>query len=181
MDFSGDEDIWKDLAVRAQSGDARAFTELLRSITPYVRGVAGRGLANAEWVEDVTQDVLVSVYKSLGTYSSDRPFKPWLGAIISFRRTDFLRRYYKDRAHKQTSLDSPEFIEKHVTDSRFSGEWKDIEAALDTLPEKQRKVFVMLKIEGYSAKEVAKATGMSIPAVKVSAHRTLGKLKGLLK
>ena len=56
----------------------------------------------------------------------------------------------------------------------------DIEAALKELPERQRKVFQMIKIEGYTAKEVANEMGMSVSAVKVSAHRTMVKLKGRL-
>lgn len=174
----GHEDEWGALAVLAQSGDRRSFSKLLKEITPYIRSVLSGNLANPEWVDDVIQDVLVSVFKSLATYSTDRPFKPWLNAIISFRKTDFLRRYYKDRQHQKTSLENPEFIEKHVTNTAYVGELKDIEAALEALPEKQRQVFVMTKIHGYSAKEVARETGMSVSAIKVSVHRTLQKLKG---
>ena len=57
---------------------------------------------------------------------------------------------------------------------------KDIESALADLPENQRKVFEMIKIHGYSAKEVADEMGMSVSAVKVSAHRTMNKLKDRL-
>ena len=51
---------------------------------------------------------------------------------------------------------------------------------LADLPDKQRKVFELIKLHGYSAQEVADEMGMSVSAVKVSAHRTMNKLKDRL-
>lgn len=174
------EDLWRDLAVKAQSGDQRAYSALLKDIVPYIRAVASGSLANVDWVDDLVQDVLVSVHKSLSTYSEDRPFKPWLSAIIQFRKTDILRKYYKNRGNKTVDVESLEFLGQHVTNPAFAGELKDVEAALSELPENQRKVFEMIKIHGYSAQEVADEMGMSVSAVKVSAHRTQNKLKDRL-
>lgn len=173
-------ELWRDLAVRAQKGDQRAYAELLRDIIPFIKGVVAGGLANPDWVDDLVQDVLISVHKSLSTYSEDRPFRPWLMAIIQFRRTDLLRKYYKSAGNRSVGLEDPAFSNTHVTNPAFSGELKDIEAALAELPEKQRKVFEMIKIHGYSAQEVADEMGMTVSAVKVSAHRTMNKLKDRL-
>ncbi len=171
------KDKWAALAVKAQAGDSRAYADLLRAIAPYIKNYVSPSLANPDWAEDVTQDVLISVHKSLKTYSAERPFKPWLHAIINFRRTDFLRRHYAGRADKTAPLENLDFEGEYVTKSPYAGELKDIEAALDALPEKQKKLFIMMKIEGYSAQEVADVMGMSISAVKVSVHRTAAKLK----
>ncbi|HBR69933.1 MAG TPA: RNA polymerase subunit sigma-24 [Rhodospirillaceae bacterium] len=67
-----------------------------------------------------------------------------------------------------------------VTDPAHAGELKDIEDALASLPDKQRKVFELMKIKGYSASEVASEMGMTVTAVKVSAHRAAAKLKEAL-
>ncbi len=174
------QDLWRELAIKAQQGDQRAYAALLRDIVPFIRAVASGSLANPDWIDDLVQDVLVSVHKSLSTYSDDRPFKPWLSAIIQFRRTDLLRKYYKNRSNKTVGLDDLEFSAQHVTNPALAGELKDIEAALADLPDNQRKVFEMIKIHGYSAQEVANEMGMSVSAVKVSAHRTMNKLKDRL-
>lgn len=172
---------WSRLATQAQSGDRRAFEALLRDLAPFIRRTLTGTLSDRDAIEDIVQDVLISVHKSLGTYSTDRPFKPWLKAIIQFRRTDHLRKYYKERKNMQVSFDHHEFLAADVTGLPVTGELKDIEAALDNIPEKQRKIFTMLKIEGYSASEVANEMGMSVSAVKVSAHRTMNRLKDILK
>ncbi len=173
-------DEWSDLAQKAQTGDKRAYNTLLTQIAPYIRNSLLSGLANDDWADDITQDVLISVHKSLKTYSADKPFKPWLGAIMNFRRTDFLRKHYSKRENKQTSLDDVGFLKSHVTKPDHAGEYKDIEEALQSVPADQRKVFEMIKIQGFTAKEVANETGMSESAVKVSAHRTTKKLKKIL-
>ena len=175
------EDMWQEWAVKAQAGDKRAYTDLLRAIVPYIRNVVAPRLANPEWADDIVQEVLLSVHRALHTYSPDRPFKPWLYAIISFRKTDFLRRHYSARSHLQAGTDDVEFQKNHVTDNPLAGELKDMEEALQSLPEKQRKLFAMMRIEGYTAREVAEQMNMSESAVKVSVHRTADKLKKMME
>ncbi len=174
------EMMWDDWAVKAQAGDKKAYNLLLRDIVPYIRNFITPSLANPDWIDDITQEVLISVHKSLNTYAPDRAFKPWLSAIISFRRTDFLRKHYSARDHKQASTDDLNFQRQHVTELPFAGELKDVEKALANLPDRQREVYILMKVEGYSAQEVADRMDMSVSAVKVSAHRTQKKLEQML-
>lgn len=169
---------WSDLAHKAQQGDARAYHHLLSDLMPFVRSVVAPALANEDMVDELVQSVLMSVHKALPTYSADRPFKPWLLSIVKFRKADLLRRYYKQAQREAVSLDAlPENGALYVTKPHHAGEYKDIEAALGALPDKQRTVFTMMRIEGFTAKEVAETMDMSVSAVKVSVHRTLQKLK----
>lgn len=175
------EDQWPDLAKKAQDGDKRAYNKLLSEIALFINNYLITRLANPEWADDVTQEVLISVHKALHTYSSDRPFKPWLIAIINFRKTDFLRKHYASRADKQSPLDVLDYENNFVTNQGDVIELRDVERALEKIPEKQRKVFELIKIQGYTAKETAEKMGMSVSAVKVSAHRTSGKLQKTLR
>lgn len=173
------EGQWRDWAALAQKGDKKAYARLLTELSPYIRNFVIGSLSNPDAAEDIMQEVLISVHKSLKTYSADRPFKPWLIAIINFRRTDYLRKHYNKRQNKKTDLDDVGFQKIHVTNPTHAGELKDIEAALGTLPKKQRRIFEMMKIHGFTAKEVAKELDMSVSAVKVSAHRTQKKLQDI--
>ena len=173
-------DLWKELAVKAQAGDQRAYSKLLSELVPYIKMRISGSLANPDWVEEITQEILISVHKSLNSYGGDRPFKPWLNAIVQFRRTDFLRKHYKNKRVKESSKENTEIFSDNVTNTQYSGELKDIESAIASLPEKQQKIFRLMKIEGYSAKETAEEMGMSVSAVKVSAHRSTHKLKEIL-
>ncbi len=171
---------WSELAAAAQNGDARAYNRLLSEIAPYLRAILSRGLSDRTAVEDIVQEILISVHKSLNTYTPDRPFKPWLLAIANFRRTDYLRRHYAGQKQAMVPLEEADDIAAVVTLPDAAPEYRDVQEALKALPPKQRDVFTKLKIEGYTAQEVANQTGMNVSAVKVSAHRTLQKLKTML-
>ncbi|MCD8566454.1 MAG: sigma-70 family RNA polymerase sigma factor [Alphaproteobacteria bacterium] len=171
------KDEWGELARAAQAGDKKAYNRLLSEIFPYVRNIIIGRLSNTEAADDIAQDVLLSIHKSLHTYDPVRPFMPWLMAIVSFRRADYLRSHYARRQNVQTGLDDPIFEKTHVTESPYAGELKDIEAALSDLPEKQRRLFELVRVEGYSMEEAAGIMRMGVSAVKVSVHRTLKKLQ----
>jgi len=111
------EDVlqWEELAKLSQDGDKRAYSQLLTDIMPYIKVRLSSGFANPDWVEEVVQDVLISVHKSLSSFSADRPFKPWLNAIIHYRKADFLRKYYKNRDANQSSRDNAEIFGNNVT------------------------------------------------------------------
>lgn len=172
---------WTEWAAAAQDGDKTSYNRLLKEIAPFIRNYIVGSLANPDWADDITQEVLISVHKSLKTFSPDRPFRPWLMSIVSFRRTDFLRKHYSRKGDKKISLDDVVFTKEQSISPEHAGEFKDVENALNVLPDKQRKIFQMLKIQGYSAKEVAQEMDMSESAVKVSAHRAMNKLKGELQ
>ncbi len=173
---------WEQLATASQKGDKRAYQTLLKEIAPYVRNIAYKSVSNNEAAEDIMQEVLLSVHKSLHTYNADRPFKPWLLAILNFRRTDYLRKYYAKRQDKTTTTEENyEFEAANVTNPTHSGELKDIETAIKSLPKQQQRIFKMIKVEGYTAKEVANEMGMKESAVKVSAHRAMMKIRGILE
>lgn len=171
-------EIWSALAAEAQAGDKRAYAQLLREILPFIKSTILVSLANPDWADDIAQEVLLSIHKSLHTYSPDRPFIPWLKAIINFRRTDYLRQYYKTNKQKHLFSEMLEFQGNSVTNPHTAGEYKDIQKALSQLPQKQRKIIELLKIQGHSVKEVANELNMSESAVKVSSHRALKKLQG---
>lgn len=160
----------------AQAGDAAVYQRLLREIGHYVKGLAKRKLRDLSQVDDLSQDILLAVHKARHTYDSTRPFMPWLHAIIRFRLTDQLRKIYRGKRFEELDLDSD------YQETYSEGPAKeDIDAslldALHHLPDRQRHVVQLLKLEGFSVKEAAVATGMSESALKVSAHRAYKAMK----
>ncbi|PZP55711.1 MAG: RNA polymerase subunit sigma-24 [Micavibrio aeruginosavorus] len=170
-----DAERWQKLMAEAQKGDQASYRQLLTEIAPFIQRILMKSLSRKDQAEDITQEVLLSVHKAMSTYDPDRPFTPWLMAILNFRRTDYLRSHYAARDNMSAPLEELDL--QDVTFDGHQGEYKDIEKALTTLAPKQREVFDLVKMKGYSAKEVADKTGMSVSAVKVSVHRSLQKLK----
>jgi RNA polymerase sigma-70 factor (ECF subfamily) len=77
--------------LRAQLGDREAIEALLRATQPglirYVRAIVGAADA-----EDVTQDVMVSIYRKLWTLSTPDLFRPWMYRIASRAAFQYLRK-----------------------------------------------------------------------------------------
>jgi RNA polymerase sigma-70 factor (ECF subfamily) len=169
------------LISRALEGDKNSYTLFLKQVEAYARPILYSSLASPEWVDDVIQEILLSVHKALPTFERTRPVKPWLNAIINFRKTDYLRRHYRQRKLKQEAQLNVETEHKNVTFFPDTPELKDMERALAQIPKKQRDVLILMKIKGYTAKEVSRQLGMSVSAVKVSAHRGAASLRKIME
>ena len=83
---------WSQLISRAQAGDRLAYRRLLEDITPYLRSLEARHPMLAGEVDDVVQDVRLTVHAIRHAYGPGRPFGPWLVAIARRRIVDRLRR-----------------------------------------------------------------------------------------
>jgi RNA polymerase sigma factor (sigma-70 family) len=186
MDPSGlSDDRLQELMQAAQQGDAVAYRELLRTITPRIRRTLSRRRASArpEDIEDLIQDVLLSVHAVRATYDPRRPFMPWLLAITRNRLADAARRYRRTTAHEVLmECTDVTFADPKANSAREASD--DLQALGDTLrmlPARQRQAFQLLKIEGFSLREASAMTGITIGALKVATHRAVAALRKALR
>lgn len=166
----------------AQDGDTDAYRRLLRDITPLLRRVAARRLyaAPAADIEDVVQEVLLSVHAVRHTYDPARPFLPWLMAIERHRVGDWIRR--SRRRASEITVDSLEetFADQAAnTEGEEAFDGREIHAAVAGLPKAQRTAIELLKLQEMSLKEAAAQTGMTETALKVATHRGMRTLRRL--
>jgi RNA polymerase sigma-70 factor (ECF subfamily) len=130
---------------------------------------------NPTLVEDVLQEVLISIHKARHTYDGERPIMPWLMSIARFRIIDHLRKHYAQMRHKTFDLDDWD----DVTEEFSSDE--SIDDLLGDVDAKHKEILTMMHVEGYTAKEVGAKIGMNESAVKVAAHRAIKKIRAKLK
>lgn len=168
----------------AQSGDKASYETLLREITPLLRRYVRwrRGFRAPEDTEDVIQDIIISFHLARATYDPSRPFRPWLLAIARNRVADAERRLIQRKAHETTRDPLPETFSD--ADTNLSGETRAeihlMRRAIDGLSANQRRAIELLKLKELSLKEASAATGMSIPALKVTVHRAIKALRATL-
>ena len=124
--------------------------------------------------EDIVQETLLSVHKSLHTYRAGSPVRPWACAIARRRIADFAHACFK---YKDYDLKPDGF-----SDDLSGGSWEDslqdqhlVHKALSSLPKKYRDVTLMMRLQGFSVAEVSQKTGLSESAVKACNSRG-GKL-----
>ena len=155
-------------------GDQAAYGKFLTMIAPMLRRMVGRKLAQSD-VEDVTQEILISVHKARHTYDGERPIMPWLASIANFRITDHLRKHYSQMRHQSVDIADYENMLSDVTEEAESNE--SVDELLQDVPEKHKRILTLMHVEGYTAKEVGQQMGMNESAVKVAAHRAIKKIR----
>ena len=180
-----DGDRWGELMLLAQDGDREAYHALLLAIAPYLRGISRRYLGHGEDCEDAVQDILLVVHGIRHTYERGRPFKPWLATIACRRCIDLLRRRTHRLRHEvDTDADS------HVStparhDPAEAAERahaaREVHAAVDALPQRQREAVRLLRLRELSLEEAAAHSEQSTGALKVACHRALKSLRRALQ
>ncbi len=161
-------------------GDKRAYAELLRETARLLQPFLAKRLSFGSEVDDLLQEILISIHKARHTYDGMRPYKPWAYAIARFRLQDYLRDHYADHLRHAVDLCEVENdLHEDVTGSAMS--YESISGEINKLPEKQATILRMMHQEGYTAKEVAEKMGMNESAVKVAAHRAYKILRKKLE
>lgn len=163
---------------RAQDGDKGAYAALLHAIVPYLRHLVTRNQIAASDVEDVVQDILLTVHEIRHTFDPARPFGPWLVAIARRRIIDQLRRATRLRARAPESAIDVETLaapESNLPEARCSA--GSLRAAVAALPTGQRQAIELLKFEELSLSQASERTGASVSALKVATHRALRALR----
>jgi RNA polymerase sigma factor (sigma-70 family) len=168
----------------AQAGDIDAYVELLRAITPRIRRIVCRRMRCPadESMDDLVQDILLSVHAVRATYDPRRPFMPWLVAIAHNRLADGARRAARRAAHEVSIEDvRVTFVDERANLSLNAyGDPEALERAIQALPRGQRAAIEMLKLRGLSLKEAAAASGTRIGALKTATHRAIASLRKML-
>ena len=165
---------------KSLEGDKRAYAALLRETARLLRPFLSRRLSFESEVDDVLQEILISVHKARHTYDGKRPYKPWVYAIAKFRLQDYLRMHYSDQLRHAVDLSELEnTLHEDVTESAIS--YESISGEVHKLPEKQAAILQLMHQEGHTAKEVAEKLGMTESAVKVAAHRAYKVLRKKLE
>ncbi len=170
------------LMAAAQDGDQRAYATLLTAVTPYLRAQARRFLRSPHDVEDVVQEILLTIHRVRHTYDPSRPFLPWLVAIARRRIVDRLRGKGRlDAREVVVAPDHETFTEVAAnTTQEDEPDHSALHAAVAALPPGQRLAVELLKFKDLSLKEASDLSGMSVGALKVAAHRAYKSLRQAL-
>jgi RNA polymerase sigma-70 factor (ECF subfamily) len=173
------------LLTRAQGGDVRAFEDLLRAHLPRVRRFA-RAFAFVEAdADDLAQDALLKVYKSLKLFRYQSAFSTWLFAVV---RNSFLDSA-KSRAGRQRGLEDG-LGEQHarapaeapLADEALAREQEKqrLWRALRQVPAEFRSALVLFDLEGHTYDELAAIEGVPVGTVKSRLFRGRALLRKLL-
>ena len=148
--------------------EAAAFEDLYRDNAGRIYALCLRMCGDATQAEDLTQDVFIRAWKSLGSFRGDSQLSTWLHRMAVNVCLNWLERGGK-RNRRAMQLDDVSVLEERrsaAPESRM-----DLERAIATLPPRARQVFVLHDVEGYRHEDIARMSGVAVGTVKAQLHR----------
>jgi RNA polymerase sigma factor (sigma-70 family) len=165
---------------KAQGGDRQAYETVLRDSVPLIRRVARNRGAPADFIDDVVQDVLITLHGARQTFDPSRSFVAWITVIAQRRTIDLLR---KRGRHGAREVHAPVAFEMHAgeddpeRDAVRTSEAAELRALVATLPAGQREAVETLTLGENSLEDASKSTGRTKTALKVNLHRAIASLR----
>lgn len=182
----------KELVKRLKTGDQLAFTQIVDLYQEQVVNTCMGMVHNLQDAEDLSQDVFIEVFKSIHQFNGESKFSTWLYRIAISKSLNLIRsRKRQKRAAFFKSLVGLEKLENlSMGNNSFNHPGVNIEnqekakllfAKINELPEKQRVVFTLCKLEELSYKEVAEITELSVSSIESLMHRAKKNLRKKLE
>jgi RNA polymerase sigma-70 factor (ECF subfamily) len=150
----------------ARRGDRQAFARLYARYTAMVHGILLARVPQID-VEDLVQEVFLTVFRRVGGLRRPEAFPGWLASIARNRATDHCRRLPK------TGPLSEDCAGEDPTET----EAREILFRIRTLPEAYRETLVLRLVEGMTGPEIAARTGLTQGSVRVNLHRGMALLR----
>jgi RNA polymerase sigma-70 factor (ECF subfamily) len=183
------------LMLEVQGGSEAAFRELFRRYSGKILAYVGRMVGHGARAEELTQDVMVQVFRFRERYRPESRFSTWIFRIATNVCLNELRRpEHRLRvdlwAHESDPDDTRE-VQLPDPDGRTPEESaaatelaEALRREIEALPPKQRAALLLARVDGLPYKDIAEVLGCTEGAVKAlifrATHGLKERLEGLL-
>ena len=179
------------LVQQCATGDEHACARLVTDHQRMVYQLALHLLGDPQEALDVSQEVFLRVFRTLGQFRGQSTLRTWIYRIVINQASNRQRWWRRRRRAQQVPLDDHVQTHGELAESRnfaqpdrvlqqreVAGQvWK----ALDALPFDQRSVVVLREIDGLSYEEIAESLGIAIGTVKSRLARARETLRTALR
>ncbi len=175
-----------DLIARAQKGDAEAFCQLAANHQRSLYIIALKYSGNHHDAEDLTQEVMFNAYRAIRQFKGMSSFHTWLSRIMvncflnQKRRSDPLAQARRQETTEEAfeaswSMSRPIHTSERTVHNGLLAQ--QAVALLETVPPRQRLMFLMKHHEGMTCEEIAGVMGTSVGTVKKTLFRVVDRLR----
>ena len=157
-----------------------AFSQLVQQYSEPLYWHIRHMVLSHEDSNDILQNTFLKAWTNIDNFRGESHISTWLYRIAINETLTFL-----DKRKATIPIDSPEaaIVEQLESDTYFNGDSADahFQAAIQTLPPKQRMVFNMKYYEDMKYEEISAILGTSVGALKASYHIATKKIEEYLK
>ena len=172
---------------KLKSGNNDAFKTIVERYQKLVLNCSYKFIRNRESAEDITQEVFLEVFESIGSFRSDSKLSTWIYRIAVTKSLNHLKHQKrKKRFAMLTSLFGEDGIEDQIQAPGNMNPGEQIENqerakilawALNKLPENQRIAFTLSNYNEMTYEEISLLMDTSISSVESLIHRAKVSLK----
>jgi RNA polymerase sigma-70 factor (ECF subfamily) len=169
------------LVARAQKGDADAMGCLYRRYAGAIFRYLSVRLGNAQEAEDLTEDVFLRSFQTLGAYRERGwPYSAFLYRVAKNMLTDFYRKQRPEAPlyPSEPATESIRPLDDHVMQAE---QWDSLRRAMDEIPPNYREVIILRVILALPTDVVARWMSMTEGATRVLLHRALESIRRQLR
>lgn len=162
---------------RAKAGNKEAFAGIVSDYRDMVFSIVMKIIENREDAEDITQEIFIKVYKTLGQFREDSEFSTWLYRIAYNTTMSELRKKkytFTSIEDHLTSLNEPSDNENGETETALKLQY--LFKALKKLPADENFILTLHYMDEQSMEAIGKICNLSVANVKVKLHRIRKKL-----
>lgn len=168
-----------DVLVRARTGDAQAFADLVRHYDRRLRALAFRLLGDAAGMDDALQEAYVKAFRALPHFKGESTLGTWLYRITYNACLDELRR--TQRVVRLSTREVSDASTRRPDPAEAGVQRHDLAVALAALAPDQRAVVLLVDGEGLNYAEAASVLGIAAGTVASRLSRARSQLRRALE
>lgn len=169
------------LIARCQRGDQTACDALLEAYRPLIYTLVRSTGRDPDWVEDTVVEILVQLYRSMGSFRGHSSFSTWVYSVATRVCAAELR---KAGRHKGRTLDLDEVsagTDDPVALAFRKGERQEALGMIAQLPEKHRVAVVLRHVMGCSYPELAEVLGVPLGTAKTRVFTGMQRIRRMIR
>lgn len=172
----------QELVRLAQSGDAEAFAALVQTFQTGVYGLCLRLTGKREDALDLTNETFLRAYRSLASFDSTLPFRPWLLRIATNLGRDWFKRRERGPvpATDEQLAAIPDTQAPPLTRLVEADDRQGVRQAVEELPEPYRTVIILHYFNRLSYQEISESLEVPTGTVGTQIHRAKRLLRQAL-
>ncbi|MFG3349444.1 ECF RNA polymerase sigma factor SigK [Streptomyces sp. NPDC048018] len=179
-----DETVVEELLVRSAHGDHEAFTGVYDALAGAVMGLTFRILRNIAQAEEVTQDVMIEIWRTADRFQPERgTARAWVLTVAHRRAVDRVRSAQSsaERERRAAMLSAQRPFDEVVEAVESRDERTRVHRCLAQLAPAHRVPLVLAYYEGLTYLEVAESLSTAPGTVKSRMRTALRKLRACLE
>ena len=160
--------------------EANNFNEIIKAHQQKIYAVVFAMVRNEAETDEIVQQTFISAFKGLKKFRSESSIETWLVKIALnntrtyFRKRKFLSFFYDNEGNAADIKDETQNTEKAVENEAVK---KGVAKAIAKLPFRQKEVFVMKHLNGFSIKEISQVLNIAQGSVKANIFKAIKNLQ----